>query len=672
MGIHYGLSITLLKLSPIKLIAKKNKNMEIQQQALFTRPSKVQLWGAVCFSLLLLSTYLLYIPGLTGEFIFDDDPNIGLLGMYPNLNSWDNFWLFLLEGSSGPTGRPISLASFYLNDTHWPSTPSGFINTNILIHLLNGALVFWFIYKLSPYFSTDNKKTIIFTCLISALWLLHPMHITAVLYIIQRMTELSATFMLAGLIFYLYGREALVKHTLKGLALLFIGVGLSLLFAILSKENGILLVAYILVVEFFLLRPLNVAPPKHFNTWLLPVVIAPFIAIVAYLAYRTDPNAFALRDFSLIERLLTEPRILFDYIRQILLPNMNELTLYHDDYVISKSLFNPITTLPAILGVVSLLGVSLVFRKKAPVLAFAIAWFFAGHMVESTVLPLELYFEHRNYLPMLGIFVGVTYYAIKLFKHSFIKWGLFTLMLSFNSFILWQNTTLWGKPLELFISWQHSHPNSGRTKQQFLFSTKKAGLDPKFFAKASSSAVDNTSPMLKASVAMANLALKCASDEATEETLKMTLESFQGNIIHVSTASSLTRLMDYWFNDQCTKISLEQLKHFLTVLAKANNTQKSHVFNHEVNYGLSRLYTKENNLEKTIFHLRKAYKADPSLNNLLIQAVYLNSAGLYNEALATLKDTSKLETSFRQRLALKIRNKEIEKLKAIITRNSNR
>ena len=132
MGIHYGLSITLLKLSPIKLIAKKNKNMEIQQQALFTRPSKVQLWGAVCFSLLLLSTYLLYIPGLTGEFIFDDGPNIGPLGMYPNLNSWDNFWLFLLEGSSGPTGRPISLASFYLNDTHWPSTPSGFINTNIL------------------------------------------------------------------------------------------------------------------------------------------------------------------------------------------------------------------------------------------------------------------------------------------------------------------------------------------------------------------------------------------------------------------------------------------------------------------------------------------------------------------------------------------------------------
>ncbi len=645
--------------------------MDIQQPAFFKQISKHQLWGVVLFIALLLTTYLLYTPGLTGPFIFDDIQNLSPLGGYPNLDSWGNFWSFLLEGRSGPTGRPISLASFYLNDVHWPSTPNGFIYTNILIHLLNGALVFWFIYKLSAYFTAVNKKQIIITSLISALWLLHPMHITAVLYIIQRMTELSATFMLAGLIFYLYGREALVKHTLKGLALLFIGVGFSLLFAILSKENGILLVAYILVVEFFLLRPLNVATPKYFNAWLLPAVVAPFIAIMAYLAYRTNPNAFELRDFSLTERLLTEPRIIFDYIRQILLPNMNELTLYHDDYVISKSLFNPITTLPAILGVVSLLGVSLVFRKKTPVLAFAIAWFFAGHLVESTVLPLELYFEHRNYLPMLGIFAAVVYYATTFINHTFIKWGLFALMLTFNSFVLWQNTTLWGKPLELVISWQQSHPNSGRTKQEFNFMLKRAGLKPELFTNTTAPEVNNTSPMLKASIAMSNLASKCESGEASEETLKNTLNIMQGNIIHVSTASSMTSLMNSWFNDRCTKISLEQLKHFLTVLAKASNTQKSNVFNHEVNYGLSRVYFRKKNLDKTIFYLKQAYKAYPSLNNLLLQAVYLNSAGLYDEALAVLNDTSKLESSFRKKMALKIRNKELEKLRAIITRNIN-
>ena len=38
-------------------------------------------------------------------------------------------------------------------------------------------------------------------------------------------------------------------------------------------------------------------------------------------------------------------------------------------------------------------------------LAFGIAWFLVGHSIESTVFSLELYFEHRNYFPGVGLFL---------------------------------------------------------------------------------------------------------------------------------------------------------------------------------------------------------------------------------------------------------------------------
>lgn len=616
---------------------------------------------------LLTLTYLLYSPGISGIFLFDDTPNLSLLGSYPHLSFWDNFWIFLLEGFSGPTGRPISLASFYLNDTHWPSEPVGFIHTNILIHLLNGILVFWLIHKLSAYIKWPQEQQAIFTLGVTAFWLLHPIHITSVLYVIQRMTELSATFVLTGLLFFIYGREKLERSKLSGFLVLFFGVGISLVLSILSKENGILLVAYILVIEFFFLQPLKHEPPKNFYTWLIPAVILPFIVILIYLGSRIDSDSFYNRDFTLAERLLTEPRVLFDYLRIIILPNMGELTLYHDDYIISKNLFTTWTTLPAIIGLIMFAGLAIYLRKRVPLIAFGIAWFFAGHLIESTVLPLELYFEHRNYLPLLGVCIPIGFYAIHFYKKLKVVIVAITLsLLLLNSFMLYQNTKQWGKPLELFASWYQNHPDSGRTQQQYRFSLNQKGLNPDHFLTNNQSDQKNISPMLKASIALADLTTKCELGEATEEDVKQTLNIMNGNIIHNSAAASLTSLVNSWFNAKCSKVTLDQFENFLLTLASREEAQNVPVFAHEVHYALSRIYVSKRNLDKTISYLETSYKNYPTLNGLILRAFYLSSAGIYEKALEVLKDTSELEKDFRSKLALKIRMKEINRLKNII------
>ena len=618
------------------------------------------------FFLLIIIGYLIYSQGLTGGFIFDDMPNLSPLGKYTSLNLWDNFWLFILEGQSGPTGRPISLASFYLNDIKWPSQAYAFIKTNILIHLLNGALVFWLSLRLTKTANLSTQKQVGFSLLTSVFWLLHPMQTTTVLYVIQRMTELSATFMLTGMVFYLYGREKLATNIKKGFLILFLGVGISLLLAILSKENGILLVAYILVIEFFLLRPLDSAPPKYFYIWLVPTIVIPFLFIIIYLGVHTNPDNFSFRNFTLKERLLTEPRVFFDYLHHIFIPNMNAFTLFHDDYVISKSLFSPWTTLPSIIGVAVLFISAFILRLKYPLISFAIAWFFAGHLIESTVLPLELYFEHRNYLPIFGIAFSIAIYAKKwITKFKITTVIIVASILITNSFIVLQNAYLWGKPLELSISWYKNHPESVRSKETYLLAAKMFGVSPELINTQKMNKLPDNS-MFYTSILMYKLADSCSRNKANKEMLESTLVELENNIIHPATSTNTMNFLSNWQEGKCNQLNANDIEQFLIKLSSLENMKHNNIFLHDIYYFLSSLYQKKNDLNKTIVSLDKAYLHYPNSEILKLRVAYLLSAGLYDEALKALDDTSQLKTTFRKKLAMKIKKKELDQLKQII------
>jgi len=108
------------------------------------------------------------------------------------------------------------------------------------------------------------------------------------------------------------------------------------------------------------------------------------------------------------ERLLTEPRIILKYLFQIFYPVDSIFSLEHD-INISTSLFYPWVTLPAILINMAIIAGAVILYKKMPLFSFAILFFYVNHIVESTFIPLELIFEHRNYLPTLFLFVPISY-----------------------------------------------------------------------------------------------------------------------------------------------------------------------------------------------------------------------------------------------------------------------
>jgi len=355
-----------------------------------------------------------YLPGLVGPFIFDDLTNI-VFNDYLKITSldWHSIRNAAGSGISGPLGRPIPMFGFALDylvaGSFGNTTP--FKITNLVIHLLNGILVFFFllqIYSIDPRTGSrkpvsEKRVAIVVSMALSLVWLLHPIQVNTVHYIVQRMTSLSAMFVLAALIAYVSGRLAMAERKRAGAFYAFVVAPLFLTLGMLCKENAILGVPLIVAIEYFLLHGANVSRSfaRPYGKHVLVVIVILAALVLVYLVNRFLPG-YDSRNFSMVERLLTESRVLVHYLYMIVFPRINDFGLFHDDIKISTGLFTPPATLFSILLLLALGYLAYALRRKQPLVALGISWFFIAHSLESTIVPLELVHEHRNYLALLG------------------------------------------------------------------------------------------------------------------------------------------------------------------------------------------------------------------------------------------------------------------------------
>lgn len=375
-----------------------------------SRQIKAQFQAALFLTLSLLLTAAIYFPGLNGPFAFDDYNNIvDNKSLRLDAGFGDDLRQIVLGGTAGPLKRPLSMLSFAANRAATGIEPFWFKLTNLSIHLFNGWLVYLLIRRLlslrATMSGTETRNTGLLASAAAALWLVHPAQLTTVLYVVQRMTSLSATFLLAGLVTYLIARERMLlrrsARLLLWVAVPFLG-GMSCL----AKENGALIFLFAFVIEFCLLqfRTPDAAGKRLLHAYFLVFVGVPTIAAIAFFAlhpsWLTAPNLS--RPFTVVERLMTEARVLFLYLKILLMPTAESLALYYDDFEISRGLLAPATTLLSILGILGGMTLAFLFRQRFPWWSFAVLWYLAGHVIESTVIMLELVHVHRNYVPYLG------------------------------------------------------------------------------------------------------------------------------------------------------------------------------------------------------------------------------------------------------------------------------
>lgn len=350
----------------------------------------------------------IYWPGLHGGFFFDDGPSILLAdGVRLQALSRESLQQAWASGGAGPSGRPVAQLSFALNHFFHGFSPLAFKATNLAIHLACAALVFALTLQLFRQTATRAAapQYLLASGAVAALWLLHPIQLLPVLHVVQRMTSLSAMFLLTALLAHLRGREHGGRAGAAWLALAWAALWP---LSFLSKETGVLLPLLVLAWELTVRR--NSADGlDRFARWFAAAVA---LGLAMALAYALSARAqwlwsgYELRSFSLMERVLTEGRVLWFYLGLIVAPRLEVLGLYHDDMALSTDLLAPWTTLPAMTGLLALVWLAWWLRRRAPLVAFGIAWFLIGHLLESTVLPLELAHEHRNYLPLWGILLA--------------------------------------------------------------------------------------------------------------------------------------------------------------------------------------------------------------------------------------------------------------------------
>lgn len=425
-------------------------------------------------ALLLAVTLALYFQGISGSFYYDDFRPLGNLA---NVNSFDSAWLFVFSEISGPLGRPISMATFLFNINDWPSGSEDFLLFNSVLHLFNGLLVFglsYFIATLYRGVQTSNYYLALIAC---AFWLLLPIHVSTSLIAVQRMAGLSAFFVLSGALLYTYGLYRQSIDTEKNMPnknkIAYLQFSVVLLFttlAVLSKENGILLPAFIFVLEVTLLyHVVNIAHRRKVRIAISALGLITVLCCLAYLAVMRG-SELPGRDYTLVERLLTQPQVLMEYLQLAFFPSINAFTPFHDTYKPVTNIFSSYQAMLSMLAICSSFLMAIFMRNKWPLYSFAVLWFLTAHLLESSVISLELYYEHRNYIALFGpcfALVMALFNIPSRYKNiSIAITTIYTLMLLVT---LSLTTRLWGEQILAAETWFVQKPGSIRASEHLAF-----------------------------------------------------------------------------------------------------------------------------------------------------------------------------------------------------------
>lgn len=354
---------------------------------------------------------LAFLPGLPGDFVFDDHPNI-VSNTSIQMERLDADALAKAITTPQISGSMRGLPTLTFALDYWrgggTADPATFKTTNIIIHALTALALAWLFRSLLLMAGISAARVRWLAPAFALAWALHPLHVSSVLYAVQRLQTMGTLFLVLALLAYLKARQAQMEgrpgRTGMLLTLLLWALALA------CKEDSALLPAYTLALELTVLR-FRAADAKLVIFLRRGYLFATMAGAVAFLFWFAPRywhwEAYPGRDFSTWERLLTQARVLCMYLWQILLPLPRNMPFYYDWLQPSRGLLQPWTTLPAIALLLALLGTAWRLRKRLPLFTLGVLLFFAAHFITANVIGLELAFEHRNHFALIGAILAV-------------------------------------------------------------------------------------------------------------------------------------------------------------------------------------------------------------------------------------------------------------------------
>ncbi len=381
-------------------------------------------WRAIGPAVVVVVGLLAYSNAFHAGFVFDDPPHV------VDAPSIGDPASYLLGGAAyrAEPNRALAGLTFALNRRLLGPGPAGFHAVNVLIHLLNALLVHALVLlsfrapRLRDSALAPWSRSVAFVA--ALLFVAHPIQTQAVTYVVQRLASLATTFYLLAVVLYARWRLAGISKGTGGLRRA-AGLGSALLTAVLAmktKEIAFTLPAAVALYEALFFE----------GGWGKRVLaLAPFVITLAIiplgLVGLDRPLGEMLSDVAEVTRVqttqsrrdyaTTEVVVVASYLRLLALPVGQNVD---HDVPPHRSLLEPRVAVS--LGVLLALAAagawpwvasrgSWARREPDPaarLVSFGIAWFFLGLLVESSVIPIaDVMFEHRVYLPSVGILVAV-------------------------------------------------------------------------------------------------------------------------------------------------------------------------------------------------------------------------------------------------------------------------
>ena len=366
-------------------------------------------WWRLTLALALLMAVglIAYADIFEGPFLYDDLGNIQD-NPFIRLNQVTSAKLKAILKSPSP--RPLANLTFAINYFVHQYDVFGYHLVNVSVHIINAFLVF-LIARLTLGLCGFQKTWLALPA--ALLWLVNPVHSQSVAYIVQRMNSLAALFYLLSMLSYIQGR---LTMRWKGTSRLkpfvwFIACVLAGISGLLSKEIAATLPVAIFLYEWYFFRQLDKQWLRKQAPWVIFIFLLLFVLTLIYL--KGHPlsqlaNKYANKDFTLAQRLLTQPGVVLYYLSLLIFPFPDRLRVLYQ-IAPATGLILPVSTLTALIALAGLIAAAFLLGRRHRLASFAITWFLTTLAIESSIIPLAMVFEHRTYLPSVFVFIALTW-----------------------------------------------------------------------------------------------------------------------------------------------------------------------------------------------------------------------------------------------------------------------
>jgi hypothetical protein len=537
-----------------------------------------------------LLTGVIYAPGLSGGLYLDSAKLYQVEQVYREQGA--DVELRDL-GFTNQYGRVIPQLTFYLNIAIEDGVnPYGIKLTNVFIHALNALLVYLLASILLERTRYRDQRHLL-AAAVGFAWLIAAVNVSGVLYAVQRMNQLATLFSLAALIFYLKlrGAPSWRSASVGRLLACVTGVGALSVVAFACKENALLIPVFIVLIEWFLFPEL----PRWLRTRTgIATLIAATAVLIALLGWMLPGSSlmdFSARTFTLQERVLTEARILWIYMGQLILPTSTATGLYQDGIPVSTGFFSPLSTAVAIAGITGLILFAIRFRghEYVGIIAFGIAFFLAGHLLESTVFPLELYYEHRNYLPSFGLYLSFAvsvYWLLRSMRQPYAI-GIVLVYVAGVANVAHAKSVTWsdrGQALRIAMQRDYLSPRAASETAQIHLEEGRIDAAVELLDR-----VIAESPHEALRARLQKLYVLCATDSSTDESIYAELQEVTGRELAIEVSQALSNVVNIRASTGCSAIDVNRLIPILVSIStdlRADQRSSWHI-----DYYIGQLYS---------------------------------------------------------------------------------